>query len=90
MMEKVDIEFYKFAVGAFMRTERFRSFSPRQRKELDSYLQKLDSIGTGQQIARLEDQAKTDPDVADALDRMMMQLGQGGAPQEAIAKLRVA
>lgn len=81
MMERVEIEFYKFAVGAFVRTERFRSFNQRQRGELNKYLGRLDSIGTGSNLARLEDMAKTDPAVADALDQLMLQMGGGGGPQ---------
>lgn len=90
LMDRVTIEFYRFRLGAFMRTERFRNYTPRQRVELNRYLAKLDSIGVGTNIARLTSQAKSDPNIADAMDEMMMQLGQGGAPPGVVDQLRVA
>lgn len=75
LMDSVMIEFYKFRVQSFKMTERYKNYDQRKKIELERYLAKLDSIAVGQNIARFQAQAKTDPEVAGALDEVMQRLG---------------
>ena len=77
IMENVQIEFYLFRIGAFTKTERFRFYNEKQKAALKLYANRLNQIREGQEIAKWQKRAESDPLVAEAMGEFMQEVGRG-------------
>ena len=80
LTDNVTAEYYIFRVNAFMRTDRFSEYTKIQQAVLDRYVRRLDGIRKMMIMADAENQAKTDPDMAMALDMLAQDAAEGRLP----------
>ena len=75
----IDVDAYLFKLNAFKRmSERYENYSQEQKVVLQKLIGFLESIRFGKKMAELEHNAKSDPDMAMALDDVMKEVSQNG------------
>ncbi len=87
----IDVEVYLFKLNAFKRmSERYENYSQEQKTVLEKFIGFLESIRFGNKMATLEHNAKSDPELAEALDGVMTDVAEGRLPNPQNPNLRVA